>query len=251
MLKNKSMTNSQILILLATYNEAHNVEKIYELVREAVPDADILFVDDKSPDGTGGIINAIAKRDSHVHTIHRSGKMGIGSAHRDGISWAYDHQYSTLVTMDSDFAHSPDYISEFVAEGRDADVVIGTRFVRKDSLSEWNAGRKFITHLGHFLTRFFLGMPYDATGAFRCYALDRLPRSIFSRVPAIDYAFFFQSLHILHLNGRKVVEIPILLPARVYGSSKMANADILRGFWQLLSYACSARLNRRWYLVER
>jgi dolichol-phosphate mannosyltransferase len=200
-----------------------------------------------SPDGTG----AIAGRDSRVHAIHRPSKLGIGSAHFDGISWAYDHHYSTLVTMDCDFAHSPEYISAFVTEGCDADVVIGTRFVRKDSLSEWNAGRKFITHLGHFLTRFLLGMRYDATGAFRCYALDRLPRSIFSRVPAIDYAFFFQSLHILHLNGRSVAEIPIFLPARVYGSSKMAYGDILRGFWQLLSYACSARFNRHQYLVER
>ena len=245
------MTRPHTLIFLATFNEADNVERMYNLVRQKVPEADILFVDDNSPDGTGQIIGLICKRDHRVHAIYRKEKMGIGSAHQDGIAWAYKHGYSILVTMDCDFSHSPEYISEFLSRCDSADVVVGTRFVNESSLREWHLGRKILTHFGHALTRALLDLPFDATGAFRCYALNRIPKQVFGRVPARDYAFFFQSLQILHLNKYRIVEVPIIFPARVYGDSKMVLGDIIRGFAQLLSHAWNSKWHRNRFLLKK
>jgi len=244
------MTQSDTLIFLATYNEAENVGEIYQAIRKNLPDTDILFVDDNSPDGTGDVIDEMRGSDSRINVIHRSGKLGIGSAHQEGIAWAYQHNYRVLVTMDSDFAHSPALIPQFIAAGKKDDVVIGTRFADADSLSEWNLHRIALTHLGHLLTRLLLGMPFDATGAFRCYALDRIPQEVFRRVTSTDYAFFFESLHIIFLNEHSIKEVPISLPARVYGTSKMRLRDVVRGFTKLLSHALNSRFRKRRYLVK-
>jgi len=245
------VTNSDTLIFLATYNEAENVGAMHGLIRELIPAADILFIDDNSPDGTGVIIDTICDKDPRVNVIHRPGKLGIGSAHLDGIRWAYDHDYRLLVTMDSDFAHSPDLIPQFITASEQNDIVIGTRFAVDGSLKEWNLHRIALTHLGHLLTRLLLGMPFDATGAFRCYALERIPHAVFQRVTSRDYAFFFESLHVLHLNGYSVKEVPISLPARVYGTSKMRLRDVFFGFKKLLTHAANSRFRKHRYLVTK
>lgn len=244
------MTSADTLILLPTYNEVGNIEKMYKLIRCTVPDAEILFIDDKSPDGTGRVIDNLSSRDPSVHVIHRAGKSGIGSAHKEGIDWAYKYQYSLLVTMDCDFAHSPSYLAEFISRSRKSNVVIGTRFVLKDSLSEWNLFRKCITYLGHFLTWALLALPFDCTGAFRCYNLKSIPKKLFELIPAKDYAFFFQSLNILYLNNIKIVEVPISLPARTYGSSKMSLLNIFGGILQLITHAWLSRFHRGRFLLK-
>ncbi len=228
------MKIERLLIFVPTYNEAENVEALFNHLRRLNIDADILFLDDNSPDGTGTIIDRIAAENSRVHTIHRAGKQGIGSAHAVGIRWAYEHGFQSLITMDCDFTHSPDRIPDFLAYAGEYEIVIGSRYLQAGSLSSWNLLRKALTRVGHLLTTTLLRMPYDATGAFRLYRLDRIPAGVFDLVYSRSYSFFFESLYVLWLNGSRVKEISLDLPARTYGHSKMAWRDAMHSTLLLL-----------------
>jgi dolichol-phosphate mannosyltransferase len=238
-------TGRNLLIFVATYNEAENVEGLFERIQRLNLDADILFLDDNSPDGTGAIIDRIAAHNPGVHAIHRAGKLGIGSAHSAGIAWAYEHGYRTLVTMDCDFTHSPERIVDFLAHSGTNDIVVGSRYLQKGSLRSWNLLRKILTHTGHWLTRGLLRMPYDATGAFRLYRLDRIPAGVFNLVYSRSYSFFFESLYICWLNGARIHEISIELPARTYGNSKMAWRDAMYSTILLLHLFLKTRIDSR------
>ncbi len=227
-------TQRRTLIFIPTYNEAGNVEALYRKIEELELGCDFLFLDDNSPDGTGEIIDRLAEANSRAYTIHRAGKLGIGSAHADGIHWAYTHGYEVLVTLDCDFTHSPDRIPDFIGYASDYHVVIGSRFMQENSLPDWNAFRKTLTYGGHFMTSLLLRMPLDATGAFRLYRLDRIPEDIFGLIVSRGYSFFFESLYVLWLNGATVKEIPISLPARIQGNSKMQIKDAYQSFHLLL-----------------
>ena len=219
------MKNSDRLIFVPTYNERDNVASMLEQLQKLNLGADILFLDDNSPDGTGNILDELAAKTPEMSVIHRPGKQGIGSAHQVGIGYAYDQGYKTLITLDCDFTHSPDDTHRLLAAAETATIAIGSRWMEKDSLPEWNLMRRSLTTFGHMLTRQFLRMPYDATGAFRVYHIDRIPRELWKLVEPIGYAFFFESLFILHFNGISIAEVPIVLPARMYGTSKMRWRD--------------------------
>ena len=165
--------------------------------------------------------------------LHREGKQGIGTAHQAGIAWAYRHGYRVLITMDADFSHDPAYVPAFLAAAGDVDVVVGSRHLQSNSLREWNLVRKALTKVGYLLTRLLLGMPYDATGAFRLYRLDRIQPALFGLVESQGYSFFFESLYQLHRHGYRIREIPIILPARTYGQSKMRMTDALHSVRRL------------------
>jgi dolichol-phosphate mannosyltransferase len=238
-------SDQKLLIFIPTYNEAENVGVLFNHIRTLNLDAQILFLDDNSPDGTGQIIDRLAVENPNVHVIHRSGKQGIGSAHATGIRWAYEHEFQYLVTMDCDFTHSPDRIADFLAYAGTYDVVVGSRYLQEGSLRTWNPLRKMLTRLGHLLTTTFLRMPYDATGAFRLYRLDRIPAKVFDLVCSISYSFFFESLYVLWLNGCRVREIPLDLPARTYGHSKMAWRDVFRSTWLLVYLFLKTLIDRQ------
>jgi dolichol-phosphate mannosyltransferase len=219
----------RLLIPVPTYNESRNVEQLSAELLALGLGADILFIDDNSPDGTGHILDGLAHRHPEVYVVHRERKLGIGSAHRAGILRAYDRGYELLVTMDADFSHNPSDLPRLLA-ALDADVglVIGSRYLGRGSLPGWSLHRRFLTLFGHVLTRALLGMPYDATGALRLYDLRKIPRELFELTTARSYPFFYESLFVLHRNGVRVREIPIVLPARVYGSSKLTFREALR-----------------------
>lgn len=227
---------NNLLIFVPTYNESENVERLCrELIALPFP-ADILFCDDHSPDGTGTIIDRLADEFPQVRALHRPGKLGIGSAHQDGIRYAYEQQYQTLVTMDCDFTHKPTDVARLLdlAGGSGQIVTIGSRYLERDSLPGWNLLRRSLTHLGHLLTTRLLKLPQDATGALRCYQLSRIPQDLFARVRSRGYSFFFESLFVFHRNGFTIAEMPIALPARTYGSSKMSLQETWRSAYRLL-----------------
>jgi len=219
------MLPAKTLIFIPTYNEAENVERIFQQIQALGLGADILFLDDNSPDGTGKIIDGMVGANKNVSAIHRKGKLGIGSAHKEGIRRAYEEGYEVLVTMDCDFTHSPEYILDFIKNSGKTDIVVGSRYLKKDSLATWNLFRRSLTHLGHFLTVNLLNMPYDASGAFRLYNLKNIDRSFFDLIRSNGYSFFFESLFILNFNAKRIFEIPIELPSRTYGTSKMTWKD--------------------------
>src|SRR5207245_7793521 len=158
--------------------------------------------------------------------VHREGKLGIGSAQRAGLASAYAKGYDLPVTLDAGLPHGPAALPRLLAaHASDVDVVVASRYLGPDSLPGWSPHRLFLTRLGHFLTRVLLRMPYDASGALRLYDLRRIPRELFELVTARAYAFFFESLFILCRNGARIRQIPIVLQARVYGSSKLTARD--------------------------
>ena len=217
---------SKLLVFVPTYNEINNVQHILKELSALNLDADVLFMDDNSPDGTGKLLDCLTKTYPRLIVRHRSGKLGIGSAHRDGIFWAYEHGYKRILTLDCDSTHPPEYIPEFLNKGEDFEIVVGSRHLKKASLQDWSLKRKFLTKLGHWLTFYCLNIPYDATGAFRLYDLDKIPRSFLERVRSQGYSFFFETLFVLHQNSYKVGEVPIHLPSRINDKSKMRYQDI-------------------------
>jgi dolichol-phosphate mannosyltransferase len=233
----------KLLVFVPTYNERDNVRRMAaELLRQA-PTADVVFMDDSSPDGTGEILDELARSEPRLRVLHRPGKLGIGGAHLEGIAYGYDHGYGTLITLDCDFTHSPSDIPVLLAQSGEAHITVGSRHLESDSLPGWNVVRKLLTKLGHVLTVNMLGIGGDATGAFRVYRLSKLPRELFDLVQARGYAFFFESLFIAHANDLNIKEVPIKLPARTYGHSKMNVREIQRSIAQLLRLSIANKTN--------
>jgi dolichol-phosphate mannosyltransferase len=201
-------------------------------------------MDDNSPDGTGMILDELSRKHENLKVLHRSGKLGIGSAHRDGLLWAYNNGFKACITMDCDFTHPPEYIPELIKLSDTYDMVITSRYLKKGSLSDWNLFRKTLTNLGHFLTYNLLKMKYDATGAFRLYRLDRIPKHFLDLINSNSYSFFFESLFILNFNKFRIKEIPIILPARTYGHSKMRVRDAFGSLKFLLIIFLNTLFNR-------
>jgi len=216
------------LIFIPTYQEHDNAERMCRELFALGLDADILFVDDSSPDGTGQSLEALKPEFPRLVVHHRSGKLGIGTAHREGIQWAYDQGYDVLVTMDCDFTHQPVDVLRLVEASKTADVVVGSRFLKAESLPGWNLLRRTLTNLGHFLTHNALGLPHDASGAFRVYRLRQVPRNLFNLVQSRSYAFFYESLFILSKNNLRIHDVAITLPARTYGHSKLSAREAMR-----------------------
>ena len=228
------MNKNKTLIFIPTYNEREHVPGMCQQLLDLGLQADLLFVDDNSPDGTGELLDQFAAQHGNLHVIHRPGKLGVGSAHLDGIAWAYDHGYERLITLDCDFTHSATDVMQLLEHAPRYDVVVGSRFLAAGSLPGWKWYRRVLTYCGHFLTCHLLQIKQDATGALRIYNLARIPRALFAMVKSQSYSFFFESLFLLLRNGCSVREIGIVLPARTYGHSKMAWRDVLRSVLRML-----------------
>jgi dolichol-phosphate mannosyltransferase len=241
----------KILVFIPTYNEKDNAPKLCrELLDIGLP-IDILFCDDNSPDKTGILLDEIAVKNPSVKIMHRTGKQGIGSAHYAGIEYGYTHGYNLLITMDADFTHKPEYVKRMIKEAGKGDLIVASRYMSDGSLPGWNKMRKCLTHTGHLLTKMLLGMDYDATGALRLYNLNKIPFEVFNLVSSKGYSFFFESLYILHLNGFKIYEIPIELPARTYGSSKMDLKEVYRSVKLLFTTFLTSLFNRDRYSLGK
>ena len=239
---------SRTLVFIPTYNEKDNVKWLFSGIKALNLPLDILFVDDNSPDGTGDILDAIAKENPEVKVLHQAGKLGIGFAHKAGITWAYQEGYTRLITMDADLTHSPQDIPKLLEHSPNFSVVLGSRYLQKNSLEGWNALRKTLTRIGNILTTHLLGIKQDATGAFRAYRLDIIPLELFQSVQSNSYSFFFESLHLLHSNSFQIKEVPIALPPRTYGNSKMRLRDIFGSLKILFVIFIGSKLNKKKFL---
>lgn len=235
--------NSHVVIMIPTYNEVDNISSLIERLLKVRPNAgnaDILFVDDNSPDGTGNWLDHYAERYNCISVIHREKKNGIGAAHIHGIMYAYDRGYTHLITMDGDFTHTPEDIPKLLERSGDYDVVIGGRHAKKDSLDGWTVWRKFLTHLDHQFTKILLHLPYDATSAFRVYRIDKIPFEVFMKTHSNSYPFVFESLCLLHENKFSICDIPVKLPPRAAGSSKLKFKDMVE--WMIVVFSLGFRI---------
>ncbi len=241
----------KLLVAVPTYNERDNAPQLIKEIDALKLDADLLFVDDNSPDGTGIILNQLKNSYPRLNVMHRSDKQGIGSAHLAAITWAYDNGYDSIITMDCDFTHPPESLPILLAAAQGYDIVVASRYLKQNSLVGWNLYRKTLTRCGHFLTRLLLKMPYDATGGLRFYRLSSVPSYAWDIVSSKGYGFFFESLYIFFLNGFKINQIPINLHARTYGSSKMDSLEISRSLKLLFKLFMETLLNRRRFDIAK
>ena len=215
--------NNKTLIFVPTFNEGENIGPLLRQILAIHIPADVLVIDENSADGTAAVVRSIASEFPQVSLQERSGKLGIGSAHIAALRYAKKCGYDLLLTLDADFSHQPEDIPRFLAKANNYDVVLGSRYVRSSSLDQWRLHRRILTHFGHFLTTTLLRLPYDASGAFRLYRIDRIPDSLIDSIDSRDYEFFFESLTLLHVRGFRIGEIPINLPARTYGQDRRAH----------------------------
>jgi dolichol-phosphate mannosyltransferase len=219
---------NKILVFVPTYEEVENVRPLCEQIMSLPLPLDLHFTDDASPDGTGEELERLARQYPRLSVSHRPGKQGIGSAHQEGIAYAYRNGYQILITMDCDFTHDPMKIPALLEARENYQVVLGSRYLQSDSLPGWTRGRSMLTKVGHFLTQNFLHMKYDATNAFRLYDLTTLPPALFQLVRSPGYSFFFESLFVLTRNNIRIREIPITLPNRLTGHSKLTLKEAMR-----------------------
>jgi dolichol-phosphate mannosyltransferase len=242
--------SDKTLIFIPTYNERDNAPRMCVKIFALGLDADLLFTDDNSPDGTGQALDALKSEFPRLFVQHRSGKLGIGSAHQEAIAWAYDNGYSRLVTLDCDFTHFPSDIPKMIVAVEGYGVAVGSRFIKSASLPGWSLMRRMMTAGGHLLTKYLLGISQDASGAFRAYDLEKIDPQIFKLVTTKGYGFFFDSLHLLNCNKIKINEIPIILPSRTSGDSKMSILEVWNGLSHLFKVAVLSRVSPERYYVK-
>lgn len=217
------------LISLATYNEKDNLPKLIDEIHATVPHADVLVIDDNSPDGTGQAADERAAADPRVKVMHRAGKLGLGTAILAGMRYAVEHDYDLLVNMDADFSHHPRYLPALLA-GMDAqDVMVGSRYIPGGGTANWPWTRKMMSWGVGTLVRGLLRVPArDTSGAYRCYRVSKLRDIDFNEVVSRGYSFQQEMLWRCHMVGCRIAETPIFFENRRAGASKVNMHEAVR-----------------------
>ncbi|MBM6399662.1 polyprenol monophosphomannose synthase [Phycicoccus sonneratiae] len=217
----------RVAVLIPTYNERENLPVAVQGVRSAVPSADVVVLDDASPDGTGAVADALAADDPQVHVLHRAGKEGLGAAYLAGFHWALERGYDAVVEMDADGSHRPEHLPALLGAAEHADAVIGSRWVAGGKVVNWPLHRKALSVGGNVYVKVLLGMPVnDATAGFRVYRADALRRMGLEDVASQGYCFQTDLTWRAVRAGLTVVEVPITFVEREVGASKMSR-DIM------------------------
>lgn len=223
------------LIIIPTYNELENLPPLVKEIFSNAPATDILVVDDNSPDGTGELAEKMSTEDSRIHVLHRSGKLGLGTAYLAGFKYAIDQRYDAAFEMDADFSHDPRHLPDFLAKIEQADLVIGSRYIPGGSTPNWSLGRRFISGGGNVYARTLLRLPIrDCTAGFRCYRREVLESIELDKIHSQGYGFQVEMAYRVYKLGFKIVETPIVFMDRRVGKSKMSSAIFLEGFLYVL-----------------
>jgi dolichol-phosphate mannosyltransferase len=233
----------RVLVITPTYNEAENLRIHVGRVRAAVPTVDLLIADDGSPDGTGEIADELAAGDPQVHVLHRPAKQGLGAAYVAGFTWARERGYDVVVEMDADGSHAPEQLPILLDAVRDADAVLGSRYVRGGKVVNWPKHRLLLSRGGNIYTRLALGMPVkDATGGYRAYRMPVLDKLEVDNVMSQGYCFQVDLAWRAHKSGCRLVEVPITFAERERGASKMSSSIVREALWRVTIWGAQARL---------
>ncbi len=225
----------RILITVATYNEIENLPTLVEEIFEYAPEADLLVVDDNSPDGTGQWCDEQTAADSRIRCLHREGKLGLGTAIIAGMRYAIEEDYDYVLNMDADFSHHPQYIPSLIA-GMQAeppvDVMIGSRYVPQGGVKDWPLARRMMSRGVNLYARSLLGLkPKDCSGAFRCFRVELLRKLDFSKMLSRGYSFQEEILWRLKQVGARFGEAPIVFADREKGTSKIDGREAREALW--------------------
>ena len=212
-----------VLVVIPTYNELENLPLIVQRLRTAAPDADVLVVDDNSPDGTGKLADELADADGRIEVLHRTAKNGLGAAYLAGFAWALDRDYGTIVEMDADGSHAPEDLPRLLDALRTADLVLGSRYVPGGRVVNWPWHRAALSRGGNLYCQIVLGVRIkDITGGFRAYRRQVLETVARDGVASQGYCFQVDLGWRTAQAGFRVVEVPITFTERVIGHSKMS-----------------------------
>ncbi|KPL00441.1 MAG: dolichyl-phosphate beta-D-mannosyltransferase [candidate division Zixibacteria bacterium SM23_73_3] len=222
------------LVIIPTYNERENIERIIPMVLEKDPSIHVLIVDDGSPDGTGQMADAMSKRDDRIRVIHRQNKSGLGTAYITGFKFALQENYDLIFEMDCDFSHDPKYIPDFLETIRDVDLVLGSRYIRGVNVINWPMSRLLLSYYANVYSRIITGLPVkDATGGFKCFRREVLEKIDLDKVKSNGYSFQIEMSFRAWKRGFKIKEIPIVFEDRKVGQSKMSKKIVREAVWMV------------------
>jgi dolichol-phosphate mannosyltransferase len=234
---------ARILVSIATYNERDNLAILTAAVHRELPAATVLIVDDNSPDGTGQVAEELAAQHPWLHVLHRSGKLGLGSAILAGMKYAMAHDYDFFVSMDADFSHDPRYLPAMAEMAATKDVVIGSRYIRGGGVKNWPWKREFISRSVNVLCRTLLALPAkDSSGGFRCYRVSLLKQLPLERLWSKGYSFQEEMLYRCLRAGARIGEVPIIFENRREGQSKVNLHEAVRSLGTLLTLGVWSKL---------
>ena len=225
----------RVLVTLCTYNERENLIALVPEIRRILPDADVLVIDDGSPDGTGALADELAAADPQVRVLHRAGKLGLGSAILAGLRRAMADGYEFVINMDADFSHDPRYLPALLTCMDRADVGIGSRYVAGGGIEGWGPLRHFMSRGINWYARLLLGLSTrDNSGAYRCYRCSKLAQVDLDHVRSRGYSFQEEILYRCRVAGCRFEEIPIVFRDRRYGTSKINWRESAAALWIIL-----------------
>ncbi|HYJ67023.1 MAG TPA: polyprenol monophosphomannose synthase [Nocardioidaceae bacterium] len=234
-----------VLVVVPTYNEYDNLIDLVERIRTTVPTADILIVDDASPDGTGKLADTLAADDDHLHVLHRLAKQGIGVAYVAGYGWGMARSYERFVQMDADGSHLPEQIPHLLDRLADADLVIGSRWVYGGGIVNWSRRREWLSRGGNLYARWMLDLPVrDATGGFRAFRRRTLDGLALGAVASQGYCFQVDLARRAVGAGFRVTEVPIRFVERRFGDSKMSGGIVVEALWRVTLWGLRHRLRQ-------
>jgi dolichol-phosphate mannosyltransferase len=222
------------LVIIPTYNEHENIEKIIPAVLNAVPQAEILIVDDNSQDGTAETVKAMGSNTGNIHLLSREKKMGLGTAYVTGFKWALKRDYNVIFEMDADFSHDPEALPQFLREIEKADLVIGSRYTNGVNVVNWPMKRLLLSFFANIYARIVTGVPVrDLTSGFKCYRRKVLETIDLDKIHSNGYAFQIEMHFKAYRKGFLIREIPIVFIERRTGTSKMSHHIIYEAAWMV------------------
>jgi len=240
------MVMSRLLVSLATYNESANLSPLTTEIHAVAPEADVLVIDDNSPDGTGNLADELAAKDARIHVLHRPGKLGLGTATLAAIRYAIDQKYDLLLNMDADFSHHPRYIPALIAGMSDHDVMIGSRYVPGGGTVNWPWTRRLTSRAVNLFARLLLGIPArDTSGAFRCYRVSKFPEMSLETMLSRGYSFQEEMLSRCAQVGCRLGETPIVFENRRGGASKADAKEMVRSLVVLFRLSFRRLIGRK------
>ena len=226
---------SRSLVVVPTFNERENLPRLVPLILSQDPSLEVLVVDDASPDGTGQLAEEMSVSEPRLHVLHRSGKLGLGTAYLDGFRWGLARDYGCFFEMDADFSHDPAHLPQFLAAIADADLVLGSRYLEgRVTVVNWPIGRLLLSYFANRYARAVTGLPIaDSTGGFKCFRREVLEALALDRVESNGYAFQIEMSFRAWKQGFRIVEIPIMFVDRDVGESKMSKRIVREAVWRV------------------
>jgi dolichol-phosphate mannosyltransferase len=246
------MSGSDLLVIIPTYNESENIERIVARTLTAVPQAHVLVADDASPDGTGKLADALADADPRVHVMHRAAKQGLGAAYVAGFAWGLERGYEVLVEMDADGSHAPEQLPRLLTALDSADVALGSRYVPGGAVVNWSKRREVLSRGGNLYVRLALGVTLrDATGGYRAFRGAVLEGVDYRDVMSQGYCFQVDLAWRAIRGGYRVVEVPITFAEREHGESKMSGAIVREALLRIGAWGARYRAGQLARLLSR